>query len=205
MKAKIGDLVKDALDQACQEVRSFLPPATLDKEGKAKILKKYVAAIEGNFVAWMGAAAICTRSVQGRYAASENLWVEMKDDHAGMLRDFATSARCEPGVEDYQAVSEPVARIRALVARLSGLECLVLMAVLENASGVFIPWLESAAKELGSTNLRYTQVHGEADIAHADQFAWAVTHEMELYENPEKLVEASVQVTTDLLKGIFQV
>lgn len=205
MKDKINPFVRESLNRTCQEVRSFLPPDSLDKETKRKILRKYVAAIEGNFVSWMGAAAISARSVQGRYAASENLWVEMRDDHAGMLRDFARSAHCEPELEDYQAISMAVGDIRGLVAELSGLGCLMLMAVLESASGVFIPWLENTAKELGSTNLRYTQVHGEADIDHADQFAWAVTHEMAFYEDPEKILQESARNTTCLLKVIFQI
>ncbi len=197
--------VKNSLAQACEKVSDFLPTQSLAKEQKAKILRKYIAAIEGNFVSWMGAATICARSVQGRYAASENLWVEIKDDHAGMLRDFAKSAQCEPGIEDYQAASGAVMSMRGLVARLSGLECLTLMAVLEKTSAVFIPWLEDAAKELGSTNFRYTMVHGEADIGHADQFAWAVSHEMELYENAEEKINTSVQVTVEFLRNIFRV
>ncbi len=205
MNNEVDSSIKTQLASACQEVRSFLPPDSLGKEEKAKILKKYVAAIEGNFVSWMGAAAISARSVQGRYAASENLWVEMKDNHAGMLRDFARSVNCEPGVEDYRAMFGAVTDIRGLVAKLSGLECLVLMAVLENTSGIFIPWLENVAKDLGSTNLYYTQVHGEADINHADQFAWAVTHEMRFYTDPEAVIERSIKMTQQFLKSIFSI
>ncbi len=198
----LSSAVKDTLHKASQEVGAALPQKS-DLESKRRILKQYVAAIEGNFVSWMGTAAICARSIQGRYAASENLWVEMRDDHAGMLRTFAKSAGCEPSTEDYQAVEDAVLNIRHLVSRLSGLECLTLMATLEHTSAAFIPWLESIAKELGSDNLKYTVIHGEADIAHADQFAWAVSHEMTLHDNGEAIVKETIDKTVEFLKAIF--
>lgn len=193
--------VVSILEVAKQEVGGFLPESNKDNE--AFILKKYVAAIEGNFIAWMGTAVLCTRSVQGKYAASENLWVEVKEDHAGMLRAFARAANCEPDLSAYQAVSSEVASIRRMVSRLSGLECLTLMAVLENTSSVFVPWFEKIAVELGSTDVTYTKIHGDADIEHANQFSWALSNEMEHYENAELVMQQAANTTVQFLRGIF--
>jgi hypothetical protein len=201
MEKNIQPRVISVLERAKQEVGGFLPEP--NKEEGARALRKYTAAIEGNFIAWMGVATLCAKSVQGRYAASENLWVEVKDDHAGMLRNFARCAQCEPSLPDYQAVSVEVESIRKMVSRLSGLECLALMAVLENTSGVFVPWLEKVAAELGSTDLKYTKIHGEADIDHADQFAWALSHEIELHENADFTLDNAVKTTLQFLKRIF--
>ncbi len=204
MNKKINPKIKALLSSACVDISNYLSTLSdLSQEKRSGIIKKYTAAIEGNFVSWMGAVSICARSVQGRYAASENLWIEMMDDHAGMLREFARAAHSEPDVQAYQAVAESVANIRQMVAHLSGLECLTLIATLENTSGVFIPRLEKMAKDLGSNNLRYTKIHGEADIDHANQFAWAITHELGLHKNGEEVVTKTIEMTIQFLKNIF--
>lgn len=196
---------KDNLAHARQRLASFLPSQGLSNEQAEAIIRCYTAAIEGNFVSWMGAAAITARSVQGHYAASENLWVEMKDNHAGMLRAFAKSAKAEPQTKDYQATSAAVHSVRSMVGEMSGLKCLTLMAVLENTSTEFIPLLEKFAVQLGATELIYTKVHGEADVKHADQFAWALEHEMTHYEDAQEIVDEAIETATVFLKEIFAV
>ncbi len=204
MKQAIDPLVTRELQAACQNVAACLPDLTqLSQEQERKIMKRYVAAFEGNFVVWMAAAIVSTRSLQGRYAASENLIVEVRDDHPGMLREFARSMACEPDACDYASIFKAVGRIRQMVSRLSGLECLTLMATIENTSAIFVPWMEKVAKELGSTNLRYLLIHGEADVEHANQFAWAVSQEMIHHQNGEEIFCRAVEQTVDFLKAIF--
>lgn len=194
--------VKSKLVQATTEIQIALPVQPSDEQARS-FLSRYSAAIEGNFIAWMGAAALTARSIQGRYAAEENLWVEIKDDHAGMLHSFIKSTHAEPGSDDYAAIELAVADIRNLLGSMSGLKNLTLMAVLENTSTTFIPLLAKLAKQLGSTNLAYTNVHGEADIAHADQFTWAVEHEMTHHENAEQKIDEAIATSINLLRTIF--
>ena len=59
-------------------------------------------------------------------------------------------------------------------------EGLAVMATLENASLVFVPWLRAAAVRLGSTDLTYADKHGEADVLHADAFVRALESELEV-------------------------
>jgi hypothetical protein len=73
----------------------------------------------------------------------------------------------------------------------------------QNTSAEFVPFLERLATQLGSANLMYTKIHGEADVIHADQFAWAVGHEMGEHERAEESVEAAVRVTVEFLREIF--
>lgn len=193
-----------SFEDAKRQVQASLPKGEISSDQARKIIQKYTAAIEGNFVGWMGAAAISARSVEGRYAASENLWVEMKDNHASMLRSFATSANAEPDQESFAQVAREVESIRGMVSEMSGLKNLVLMAVLENTSAEFIPLLEKLAIACGSTNILYTKVHGEADILHANQFLWAVEHEKLHYENPEVIIEEAINTTVRFLLHLFQ-
>jgi hypothetical protein len=197
--------MKETFQTLKKEVKIMLPKSEMTPQSAQRLIRRYTAAIEGNFVAWMGATAISARSIQGRYAASENLWVEMKDDHAGMLHAFARDAQALPSAEDFAYVEEVVEHVRGVVAEMSGLKNLTLMAILENTSAEFIPLLESLAKSLGSTNLKYTLIHGEADIVHADQFSWAVEYEKAHYENPQKEIADATNMTIRFLERIFKV
>lgn len=194
---------KGLFSQLRLQVRNFLPMSDIEPVIAARIIRRYTAAIEGNFVAWMGAAAISARSVQGRYAASENLWVEMKDDHAGMLHDFARAAHALPDAEDYEYVDKAVGKVRSLVAEMSGLKNLTLMAALENTSAEFIPLLEEFARKQGSTNLKYTIMHGEADKDHAQQFSWAVEHEKPFCTDVNPQIKEATNFAIEFLKTIF--
>lgn len=196
--------IKYKIDTITKNVQEFLLPVDqISEEGARKILGKYTAAIEGNFVNWMAAAAVSSRSVQSRFAAEENIYVEMKDDHPGMLRSFVRSAGAEPTIDNYQAIYGAVNSIRRLVSQMSGAENIALMAILENSSAVFIPFLADLVKKLGSTNLFYTDVHGVADIKHADQFVWALTYEKEHYPDFDLRIDKTGKTVLELLKEIF--
>lgn len=204
MNKAINLELRRSFARATEDIKKSLPSASLlSPEQCRSIIQRYTAAIEGNFVGWMGAAAISARSIEGRFAASENLYVEMKDDHAGMLRDFALSAQAVPSIEHFADVAEQVSSIRKLVAQMSGLKTLTLMAVLENTSGAFIPWLAELAEKCGSSNLKYTDVHGVADMEHAEQFLWAVQCEAVHYTNSKLQIDDVISKTSLFLTRIL--
>ena len=204
---KIHTDLKEKFLRAVAETKEFLmSPDKISAKDTKLIIKRYVAAIEGNFVAWMAGASISARSVVSKFAADENLWVELKDDHPGMLRNFAKCANAEPDGKDFEAVEKEVARIRNLVGELSGIKNVALMAVLENTSAAFIPYLAELAKKLGSEDLTYTDIHGEADIEHANQFLEALSDEKTLgYPNAEKDIEETIGLAIELIRKIFTV
>jgi len=202
---KIDENLKKKLASATASAKTFLKPLDGASDDIArKTIKRYTAAIEGNFLAWMGGASISARSVVSKFAADENLWVEIRDDHPSMLRNFAKCAKAEPDAEDFQYVHDEVMKIRNLVGELSGVKNITLMAALENTSASFIPYLAELAKKLGCTDLTYTDVHGEADIEHANQFLEALSDEQKLgYQNAEKEIDDTLALTLGLLKKIF--
>jgi len=202
---KIDENLKKKLANATISAKSFLKPLdNISDDVARKTIKRYTAAIEGNFLVWMGGASISARSVVSKFAADENLWVEIRDDHPSMLRNFAKCAKAEPDAEDFQYVHSEVMKVRNLVGELSGVKNIALMAVLENTSASFIPYLAGLAKKLGCNDLTYTDVHGEADIEHANQFLEALSDEVKLgYQNAEKEVDDTLALTLSLLKKIF--
>lgn len=198
--------LKEKFNRITEDIARQLPEVeNIPVEKCRQIIRRYTAAFEGNFVSWMGATAISTRSVEGRYASAENLYVEMRDNHAGMLRDFAISVQAEPDEEDYKDMYVGVTEIRNLVSEMSGLKNLALMATLESTSAAFIPWLAKIAQKCGSTNLHYTDVHGEADIEHANQFVWALEHEQSHFENCEQAIDETLEKTKQFILNIFKI
>ena len=204
---KIDQKLKAKMEKATNEVKGFLPsPEKLNKEQITKIIQRYAASIEGNFLSWMGGASISCRSVLSKFAVDENLWVEIKDNHPGMLRKFAKDCKAEPNSEDYRYTEKETNEVREIVAELSGIKTITLMATLENTSSAFIPFLAQLGKKLGCKDFTYTDVHGEADIEHADQFLEALTDEQNLgYQNAEKEVDDTIKITLVLLKKIFTI
>ncbi|QQR93058.1 MAG: hypothetical protein IPJ89_02340 [Candidatus Iainarchaeum archaeon] len=189
-----------------KEIQSSLPAlTTLSKEQAQTLIQRYVAAIEGNFVPWFCAVTIYARSPQAKYAAMENLDVEIRDDHQGMLRAFAIGAKAEPTHEHYQAVLPHVSKMRKIIAEGSGLKSITVSACLEYFSKEFVPYLAELAKKCDSTNFQYTDIHGEADAIHANQCLWAIEHEAKWgYMKPEVEIEKTINASRDFIKTIFQ-
>lgn len=204
---KIDPKLKEEMAKATNEIREFLPDASkLSKEQAKKIIQRYTAAIEGNFLSWMGGGAISARSVISKFAVDENLWVEIKDNHPGMLRKFAKDCNAEPNSEDYRYAENEVNAVREIVADLSGIKTITLMATLENTSTAFVPFLAQLGKKLGCKDFTYTDVHGEADIEHADQFLQSLTDEQSLgYQNASKEINNTIKATLVLLRKIFTI
>jgi len=202
---KIDENLKKKLASTTASAKSFLKPLDGVSDDDAKtIIKRYVAAFEGNFLTWMGGASISARSVVSKFAADENLWVEIRDDHPSMLRNFAKCSKAEPDATDFQYVHNEVMKIRNLVSDLSGVKNITLMTALENTSASFIPYLAELAKQLGCKDLTYTDVHGEADIEHANQFLEALSDEQKLgYQNAENEIDDTLVLTLGLLRKIF--
>ena len=91
-----------------------------------------------------------------------------------------------------------------LTGKLNGLANLTVMAVLENTSLVFIPKLKEFGEKLNVKDFTYTDVHGEADIEHAELFALAMIEEGKRFDNSEELINEASRLTMNLLNKIFK-
>jgi len=197
--------LESRIEELKRAVKKYLPNLNqLSDEQARSLLKRYAAAIEPNFTYWMSAAVVSAKTQQGRYAATENLEVEIRDDHRGMLRNFVAQVGALPDRSVHDAVRSAVYPLHELASELNGTANLTIMAILENTSAVFIPYLERAAKNLGAKDLTYTKVHGEADIEHAKQFAWALKYELAKDSNHKTHFDHAAKKTERLLKQIFK-
>jgi hypothetical protein len=180
--------------------RCLLTPLDrLSDEDCRTVIARYAGGVAGNFVVWLAAAMACCRSVEARYAATENAFIEIKDDHPGMLREFARLSGAAPGTEDLRYAEAAAAIVQADVSRMSGIFTIALLGTLENISLDYIPWLGLLSKRLGNGQMRYVDIHGDADIEHAEQFRWALARESALHDSPEAEASAGAQAAVDFI------
>jgi hypothetical protein len=182
------------------------PPA--DRETKKRfMIAKYTAAFAVNFTDWIGKTRPWVRSPEARFALDDNQRCEQEQDHVGMLLRFAMQCDATPEREHYDAVAQKVADIRGLFkdVRAAGLTGLVLLAILENTSMVFIPQLERWAREVGCTDLEYTSVHGEADAEHSNALLKASEVEVDMMKSDDVdfLLANPTELAVNLLIKIF--
>lgn len=184
----------DAVFQAARaQIREVLrSPDTLSDDDCRRILRRYAAGIGCNFVIWLAAGAMSCRSFEGRCATSENVYLEIRDDHPGMLRDFARMSAAEPETDDFRYAERHARQVQAEVSKMCGVFIVALVGTLENVSLDYIPWLGAISARLGNSDMRYIETHGEADIDHANQFKWALGKEAAHYDAPEPLIAAGV-------------
>ena len=191
-------------EQARNEVRLFLPePESLSLDECRAALRRYTAAVTPNFVKWLCAASLTARSQDARYAASENVYVEIKEDHPGMLRDLARGSDALPERADYESVEPFISEIQREVAVMNGLFLIAFSGCIEHTSLEYVPWIGKISHRLGNTNTRYIDVHGEADISHTEQLTWALNKEAAMHEQPEILIKRACDMTVTFFRHVL--
>lgn len=138
----------------------------LTAEERRGIIARYTSVLEGNFIYWMTAAALAAKAEQSMPILLGNLYEEVHDAHPQMLRKFAIAANAFPTDKDALAVNEDLTKVRLFLGELSPVQSVLMMGFFEGFIQKFMSYLADLAKEQGSTELEYTDVHGVCDIEH---------------------------------------
>lgn len=186
IKQEINDMIDDLIAR--------LPdPNKLSNEERRGIIARYSVVLEGNFIYWMTAAYMSLKSEEARPILLDNLHEEVRDAHPAMLRRFTFAAHAYPSESDALAVHEDMTKVRVFLGRLSGVQSAVTMAFFEGFIQKFMAYLADLAKDQGSTEMEYTDVHGVCDIEHTDGLFRALS--MEMITNP-------LEENRDLYEGV---
>ncbi len=171
-----------------------------------QVIARYTATFAVNFTDWLGRAYPWVRHELSQHALKDNLRCEAEQDHVEMLLAFAHSCGAEPTPFEHSLMRGPLRDVRALFKKSenAGLGGLALCAVLEGTSAIFIPDLAKRGAELGCKSFAYTDVHGEADIEHADAFTKALEAECGMgYSNPELTCHRGAEAALRLIRVIY--
>jgi hypothetical protein len=186
--------IRDQVDSIIDNLIMSLPNINqLTQEERRGIIARYTAVLEGNFIYWMTATYLATKSKEAHPVLLDNLYEEVRDSHPVMLRKFSVSARALPTDDDALAVDEDLTKVRLFLGRLSGVQSLLTMAFFEGFIQRFMGYLADLAAAQGSLERVYTDVHGVCDIAHSNGLFQALAVEMQAY---------SLQPDLDLFEGV---
>jgi hypothetical protein len=191
VECKIDDLLASLPD-----------PQQINAEARGGIIARYTAVLEGNFIYWMTAANLATRSEEAHEIILENLTEEVRDSHPEMMRRFAMAANAYPTDKDAFTVHDELTAMRLFLGRLRGVQTVLTMAFFEGFIQKFMPYLAELAALQGSSEMEYTDVHGVCDIEHTAGLYRALASEMAV--NPMK-PEADIFEGVNLLATLLQV
>ena len=202
----LGASVQQRVTAMIDNLMDRLPsPDLLTSEERRGIIARYSSVLEGNFIYWMTAAYLAVHSDEARPILIENLHEEVRDSHPAMLRRFVIAAKAYPTDTDALAVNAELTAIRLFLGKLQGVESLVTMAFFEGFIQKFMAYLATLAKQQGSHEMEYTDVHGVCDIAHSEGLFNAVRLEMAL--NPisaDANLYEGVELLIDLIRRVIR-
>jgi hypothetical protein len=186
-----------------QKVSQILFPIEgLNVQSTKIILSRYKYVFEGNFITWMTSSYLFAQSLEAKQNSFENIWVEVIQNHPGLLHEFARAASINI---DTDQIDESISKIREQISQQKSVYSITLMALLESSSAIFVPYLENLAISLGVKDLKYSQIHGIADIKHADQFLESLNAENAYYDDEkfDTQVNLAFENAFELLESIF--
>ncbi|MDD3793981.1 MAG: iron-containing redox enzyme family protein [Candidatus Gracilibacteria bacterium] len=175
----------------------------LDQNKSRTIIKRQVAAFEGNFVVWLSSILITAKANKTKEETLKNLSEELEGNHAGLLRSFAKSGNALPDKNDFDYLENEISMIRELVSEMSGLKNLVLLTVLEDTAPNCMAIFQKAAKLINADDTRYADMHYELDVEHSQDFKDSLIKEIQYYDNPEPLIDDAINKSLGLLKKIW--
>ena len=162
-------LLEDQTTAMIDELIDSLPdPKQLTGEERRGIIARYTSVLEGNFIYWMTAAVIAAKAEQSQSILLENLNEEVREAHPLMLRKFAMAAKAFPTDKDFLAVHDDVTKVRLFMGSLAPVELVLTMGFFEGFIQKFMSYLADLARQQGSTEMEYTDVHGVCDIEHTE-------------------------------------
>src|SRR5688572_17854799 len=86
---------QDFIDQSKELVKEIIDHKK-EKIDSRTVISRYTAAIAVNFTDWMGKTLLWASHEKSKYVLPDNLHYESKEDHVGMLLDFARQSNALP-------------------------------------------------------------------------------------------------------------
>jgi hypothetical protein len=194
------DAAQEHIGGVIDSLLASLPdPDRLTDDERRRIIARYTAVLEGNFIYWMTATYLSVQSPEAHAIIKDNLQTEVRDNHPGMLRRFAVAAHATSTDLDRRTVDRDLQQVRGFVAKLSALDIVLMMAFFEGFIARFMPHLAALATRLGSSELEYTDVHGVVDVSHTEELFRAFSSELAITPDPppiEKLLSGVALLRT---------
>ncbi len=186
-----------------------------NRKVRLRVFEKYVTVMHPHFIVWVSAMQNSCVTPIGKYAAMDNVLVELSEDHQKMLFNFTGQFGVYPNVKVYQEALPMIDTINEIVILRSiktfnGAGVSIIIYALEQLSQDFLVWMHDAAiqefKDSGNkVDVTYIEKHGHADIKHANLAKQAVLAEIVLLSKTDqvKTVNNAMDAVDTLMRFIF--
>jgi hypothetical protein len=171
------------------------------------VFEKYVSVFHPHFIVWVAGMQNSCSSTTGKYAASDNIELELSEDHQKMLFNFMAQINIFPSNEQYKKLQLAIDTVNQVMAygikHKAGAGPAMVIYLLEESSKQFIPWMEEVAIEHGITDRTYIEKHGEADQRHASLALEAVLVEDATHPDKDQQIDVAFNGIFQLLSIVF--
>lgn len=183
------EFIQKQIDELRLSISTGLPNYNKVKPSNAlKVLLAYDMVFRPNFILWLMLMKGKERTPKGRKVLEDNLKCEIEENHPQLLlNSLVPSFHLFTDVESMEQVYKDVDKkmlpiitneVRSLTLSSTSTDGFFIMAMLENASLTFIPWIKEIVEHrLPVNDVKYFNVHGEADKEHAVAFLEASSDE----------------------------
>ena len=193
-----------------KRMKSILPKIDECSNDMIKdIIAKYWCFVELlSFWSVMWYAYFWVKSEIGKEALSDNLDCEGKENHQMMLNVFLEECDAVYDKQTSQYMREVLKPAWSVLQKYANQESafahIVFLTLAENTSLEFVPRLAQWAAKLWCKNMTYTDVHGEADIKHAQLFEKAFYDEQKYLWITNEETNKIIDIYFDIMIRIFE-
>lgn len=171
------------------------------------VLTRYISVFHPHFIVWVSAMQNSCVSAVGNFAANDNIFVELTENHQKMLWDFMNQLNITPSIEEYEKLLPSINAINEImvfgVKNKMGIGPASVIYLLEESSKIFIPWIGEVAKNHQATDMTYIEKHGEADTNHANLARTAIIEEAKIKPEINDEISIAALAVGQLLDYIF--
>jgi hypothetical protein len=193
-----------------EKMKSLLPKFDdCNDEQIRHIIAKYWCFVELlSFWSVMWYAYFWAKSEAGKEALIDNIDCEGKQNHQMMLNTFLEECDAVYDKKISQYMREVLKPARTILQKYANQESafahIVFLTLAENTSLEFIPRLAQGAQRLWCKDMTYTDVHGEADIKHAQLFEKAFYEEQAHLSVSNEETSKIIEVYFVIMERIFE-
>lgn len=166
------------------------------------VLRRFGAAVEGNFLEWLrGAEAACVNEAARAIIAS-NIRTEVDEDHPGLLHEILAYRNCLPGESDFRDVETAVAAIRCQCADRDAISLLSTISLLESTAYIFLPTVDRICTTDRKTTA-FVERHLDVDVTHSEEIKVALEMEWSAHPQQAAALSRGIDTAMGLLYAVF--
>ena len=194
-----GNLLRDRIASTEAALAEMMQGIDLSDRS---VLRRFGAAMEGNFLQWLQAAETACLSGEAKAIVGSNVRTEVEEDHPGLLHALLERKNCLPDELDFRDVAEEVDAIDRQCESRDAISLLATAAVLESTAHIFLPTVDKICATSPSVS-PFVARHLDVDVVHAEEMRQALVSEWALHSDQVASLDLGASNAMRLFKAVF--